>query len=229
MTVENISWSISTKECCRPRRGLNPRPPGLQSDGASNWATEAGDPLDKASFLHTVRSVKDLNRMCCCSRTVYSALDSPAIDGKYDQGMLLSECAGAYWPESSLVTQDVLLHPVIIGGVLTISEGSDQTTEICWFAVSECAGWSVSSYKFYCRFCHAQTHARVVCANLNAKHPGYNFQQTTFWNIFLILPREHYLHFMQIVSTAWNVKSCFLGNEKKKKKKKTNSICRLLN
>ena len=43
MTVENISWSISTKECCRPRRGLNLRPPGLQSDGASNWATEAGD------------------------------------------------------------------------------------------------------------------------------------------------------------------------------------------
>ena len=42
MTVENISWSISTKECCRPRQGLNPPPPGLQSDGASNWATEAG-------------------------------------------------------------------------------------------------------------------------------------------------------------------------------------------
>ena len=38
MTLENISWSISTKEWCRPRRGLNPRPPGLQSDGASNWA-----------------------------------------------------------------------------------------------------------------------------------------------------------------------------------------------
>ena len=32
MTVENISWSISTKECCRPWRGSNPRPPGLQSD-----------------------------------------------------------------------------------------------------------------------------------------------------------------------------------------------------
>ena len=26
-TVENISWSVFTKECCRPRRGLNPRPP----------------------------------------------------------------------------------------------------------------------------------------------------------------------------------------------------------
>ena len=42
MTVENISWSISTKECYWPRRGLNPWPPGRQSDGASNWATEAG-------------------------------------------------------------------------------------------------------------------------------------------------------------------------------------------
>ena len=42
MIVENISQSISTKECCRPRLGLNPRPPGLQSDGASNRATEAG-------------------------------------------------------------------------------------------------------------------------------------------------------------------------------------------
>ena len=51
------------------------------------------DPLDKASFLHTVRSAKGLIRMCCCSRTVYPALDSPAIEGKYDQRMLLSECA----------------------------------------------------------------------------------------------------------------------------------------
>ena len=32
MTIENISRSISTKECCRPLRGLNPRPPGRQSD-----------------------------------------------------------------------------------------------------------------------------------------------------------------------------------------------------
>ena len=43
MTAENISWSITTKESCRPcRRGLNPWPPGLQSDGVSKWATEAG-------------------------------------------------------------------------------------------------------------------------------------------------------------------------------------------
>ena len=60
MTVENISWSISTKECCRPRRGLNPRPPGLQSDGASNWATEAGP---KRGNLNTKRTAKYKNKM----------------------------------------------------------------------------------------------------------------------------------------------------------------------
>ena len=30
MSVENISWSISTKECCRPRRGVEP---------AISWST----------------------------------------------------------------------------------------------------------------------------------------------------------------------------------------------
>ena len=32
MTVENILWSISTKECCWPQRGSNPWPLGLQLD-----------------------------------------------------------------------------------------------------------------------------------------------------------------------------------------------------
>ena len=31
MTIENISWSISTKECFRPRQGSNPQPPDHQS------------------------------------------------------------------------------------------------------------------------------------------------------------------------------------------------------
>ena len=67
MTVENISWSISTKECCRPRRGLNPRPPGLQSDGASNWATEAtearvfGDHMKEMSNLVTLLVFKGIH------------------------------------------------------------------------------------------------------------------------------------------------------------------------
>ena len=32
MTVESISWSIFTTECCRPLRGSSPWPSGLQSD-----------------------------------------------------------------------------------------------------------------------------------------------------------------------------------------------------
>ena len=59
ITVEKISWSISTKECCRSRRGLNPRPPGLQSDGASNWATEAG--LCSAEFAQKLVNKTDDN------------------------------------------------------------------------------------------------------------------------------------------------------------------------
>ena len=38
MTVENISRSISMKECCQPRRASNPRPPGLQSDAHPSHA-----------------------------------------------------------------------------------------------------------------------------------------------------------------------------------------------
>ena len=45
--------------------------------------------------VHTVQSAKGLIGMCCCSRTVYHALDNPAIEGKYNQRMLLSECAVA--------------------------------------------------------------------------------------------------------------------------------------
>ena len=50
MTVENISWSISTKECCRPRRGSNPRPPGLQSD-----AHPTEPPRPAIYFMHKIK------------------------------------------------------------------------------------------------------------------------------------------------------------------------------
>ena len=53
------------------------------------------EPLYKASFLDTVQSAMGLIRMCCCNHAVYPTLDNPAIEGKYDQRMLLSECAVA--------------------------------------------------------------------------------------------------------------------------------------
>ena len=65
--------------------------------------------------MHNVQSAKGLIGMCCCSRTVYPALDSPAIEGKYDQRMLLSECAVAQI-DPSLVAQDILLNPETVGG-----------------------------------------------------------------------------------------------------------------
>ena len=55
--------------------------------------------------------------MICCRYTVYPALDSLGIEGKYDQRMLLSAYAVVQTdPESSLVAQDVSLNPDIIGG-----------------------------------------------------------------------------------------------------------------
>ena len=43
------TWAVLYEPCqspiCRPQRGLNQWPPGLQLDGASNWATEARNML----------------------------------------------------------------------------------------------------------------------------------------------------------------------------------------
>ena len=69
ITVENISWSISTKECCRPRWGLNPRPPGLESDGASNWATEAGSSSNNKEW-----QLQPLMKMNYSSRACFTGL-----------------------------------------------------------------------------------------------------------------------------------------------------------
>ena len=69
MTVENISWSISTKECYRPRQGLNPRPPGLQVDGASNWATEASSNMRKGPVTWEYVSIKG------CDETAFTQPD----------------------------------------------------------------------------------------------------------------------------------------------------------
>ena len=49
MTTENISRSISTKECCRPRRESNPRPPGLQPDA---HPTEPPRPAGQQYTIH---------------------------------------------------------------------------------------------------------------------------------------------------------------------------------
>ena len=51
--VENISWSISTKECCPPG-GVKPATSWSSVGRASNWATEVSSIIRKASFLKQV-------------------------------------------------------------------------------------------------------------------------------------------------------------------------------
>ena len=67
------------KECCWPWQGFDPRPSGLQSDGASNWATEAG--------IHAVWSVF----------VVYMRKMHPCLSK-----MLIKSLIRLCWSESSL-------------------------------------------------------------------------------------------------------------------------------
>ena len=100
MTVESISWSISTKECCRPRR-LNPRPPCLQSDDASNWATEAGP---KRGNHNTKRTEKQKNKITQCKTYKYSDCHTWANIVDPDQTLQnASSGQGLHWIQSNLV------------------------------------------------------------------------------------------------------------------------------
>ena len=81
------SWSISTKECCQPQWGLNPRLPRLQSDGASKWAIDAGTKL-----LH------------------YAVLNNQSLNDTLTNHIISFEQLGSvlYW-YTSQVTEDYML------------------------------------------------------------------------------------------------------------------------
>ena len=77
MTVENISWSFSTKECCRPRRGLNPRPSGLQSNAHQT------EPPRPAHTLYSIlwfclRTAKALIRLCGYTGLYWASMSESA-------------------------------------------------------------------------------------------------------------------------------------------------------
>ena len=134
MTVENISWSISTKECCRFRRGLNPRPPGLQSDGASNWATEAGRrdidvTLNQHWFQHGLPSgmvLSEWKRMHVASISFWSfeiwqnRYSDEAMDYlvKHCKARIVRVCSSDRQPKL-LVLLDTLLHGELSFVILT--------------------------------------------------------------------------------------------------------------
>ena len=175
---------------------------------------------------HTVRSAKGLNRMCCCSRTVYSTLDSPAIDGKYDQRMLLSERAGAYWPVSSLVAQDVLLHPVIRGYLRLAKALIRLLRSVDVQSQSVQADPSLRT-SFIVGFAMHRLMRELFVQTLTLSILGTIFSRRHF-EIFFSFFQEN------IICTSCKLSPLHETSNHvflvmKRKKKKTNSICRLLN
>ena len=99
MTIENISRAIFTKECCRAWQGLNPWPPGLQSDGTSNWASEAGpisagrpDDIDTRHLHHTRPSAETPTYISGCVQI--QGWKSPLKVSKFKEGPVHSRNLG---------------------------------------------------------------------------------------------------------------------------------------
>ena len=140
MTVENISWSISTKECCRPRRGLNPRPPGLQSDGTSNWATEAGPEwMYKLSAILTLCQYKNTLQDQFLKGWVMQKLVFRHMQTANAQ---ISLCICAVWSEPSLSATRII-------GYYRMYEWRKKA----WMILCPRTGWFKSA-----QFAHTQRH-----------------------------------------------------------------------
>ena len=69
------------------------------------------------------------------------------------------------------------------------------------------------------RICTVRSYGTLAFMVIKASHAEYDFQQTTFWNSFLIFPPKKDLTFpancLLCKQLAWNVKSCFLGKIRK--------------
>ena len=73
MAVENISWSISTKECCRPRRGLNLRPRRLHVSSRTTHPTEPPRPsqINLVSLAIQNAPSEDSDQTACMPRLIW--------------------------------------------------------------------------------------------------------------------------------------------------------------
>ena len=125
------------------------------------------DPLYKASVLHTVQSAKGLIRMCCCSRAVYPTLDSSAIESKYDQRMLLWECAVAQIDLSLRSSHKTFFTPSDCRRYIQLAKALIRLL-MCSLRVCRLIRLFVQVLLYVLPCTDAQTHAQFVCANLNA-------------------------------------------------------------
>ena len=174
MTVENISWSVSTKECCRPRRGLNPRPPGLQLDGASNWATEAGPkprhlksgvfPVwpsshypPKLCFGAKIKLILycHLNYHPIWSYDMRQCMTKPTIRPMWQVKTRISLYIHPVWQGFSFIPLWIargLLMACVISKDWSDCVDAQADLSLCWL------------HKSYCRFCRALAH--IVYKNI---------------------------------------------------------------
>ena len=109
MTVENISWLISMKECCRTRRGWNQRPPDLQSDAHPTeplrWNVKdlrCPNRLRQAKQYHRVLCKVSRFRSSCacvkyhlglCSLLIYFVVSNDSVSGAVNALIRLCWCA----------------------------------------------------------------------------------------------------------------------------------------
>ena len=117
MTVENISWSISTKVCCRPRRGLNPRPP-----------------LFARNITHNSDAAPDYNQMLCPRRMLYLICGTTQLNTYKHKHCVETKQEGPYsltWVSLSLVYSKRLWF-LFIGLCMF---------KICWKECFRMTGW----------------------------------------------------------------------------------------
>ena len=155
--------------------------------------------------VHTVRSAKDLVRMCCCSRTFYLALDSRTIEVKYDQRILYQNLqlrrlirVFARRTRRFVKPRDCRRHIPLAKALIRLL--------MCRIRVCRLIRLFV---RFIVGFAMHRLMRDVFVQTITLSTLGKIFNRRHFLNIFLILPRKQDLRFMQIVSIAWNVKILF--------------------
>ena len=148
MTVENISWSISTKECCRPQLGSNPRPPGWTCIQLSH----------RGRLTHIFRS------SCTCGKChpglcylfIHSVVSNDSVSGQWmpwsdcmdvqaDLGLCCSHnYAWRYvftWRSSSKLPDKTSTRNVIYNNLYTLWANSADNKLTIFFLVSENRLW----------------------------------------------------------------------------------------
>ena len=153
--------------------------------------------------------------MCCCSRTVYPALDSPAIGGKYDQWMLLSECAVGRLTRVFARRTRRFVKPRDCRRYIRLAKAQIRLL-MCRLSV-----WADPSLRtsFIVGFAMYRSMRDLFVQTITPNTLGKIFNWRHF-ETFSHSSKKTGFAFHANCLHCMTVKPCFLGNKKKKKKKK---------